>query len=301
MRPVLIASLALAVACESGPQPVRASPEGPGPERVLRAVTFNLYNRPWKREARLRAQVETLAPLSPDLVALQEVARGPLLAGDPAERLAHGLGLGGVRAWHEQNLGVFRTGLALLSRWPLRDVAYREFARSPFWDAKGFLTATLRMGGAEIAVVDVHLASTGDAEIHRSELDELAAHVAGLSRRLPVLLLGDFNLRQGDADLDRFVRRLGADAAGVTGPTWNESYLDDCDAPGGEQIDHVLSIPGPSMKLEFRSARIVVPRTDPHPSDHCPVVADLALVPSPPRFPTIDALLHFSLGLPFWP
>lgn len=276
MPRVLIASVLLVLSCEPGPKMVREAPAPGGPRKALRVVTFNLYNRPWQRQARMRAQVETLAPLAPDLVALQEVAHGAFLAGDPAELLATELGLGGARVWHEQNLGLFRTGLGLLSRWPLRDVTYREFARSPFWDAKGFLAATVQTAAGELAVIDVHLAS-GDREIRASELEELELHARRLAKRAPVLVLGDFNAEP--EELGRFVRRLGAETLPLGGPTWNESYEDDCGAAGGEQIDHLLLIPGPASRLRFLGGGVVAPRTDPHPSDHCPVAADLELVP----------------------
>jgi endonuclease/exonuclease/phosphatase family metal-dependent hydrolase len=280
MRRVRCASLLLALcACESGPQVLRTTTDAGAPRRSIRVVTFNLYNRPWKRSDRLRTQLSTLRSLQPDLVALQEVATGVFLPGDPVAVLSAGLDLGGLRAWHEQNLGLFRTGLGLLSAWPAREVAYHAFARSPFWDEKGFLSATVDTPLGAIAVVNVHLASTRDAAMQRSELDEVAAQVRALAARSPVLVLGDFNLEP--AALARFVENTGADSLyahiAEVYPTWNDSFERDCSEPGGELIDHLFVVPGPAAKLRFRGGRIVVPHDAPHPSDHCPVAAELDL------------------------
>ena len=283
MRRVLCLSAVLAAACESGPRLVRAAPAQVRDAAAIRVVTFNLYNRPWKRAQRLRTQAAVLRRLDPDVVGLQELATGALLSGEPASRFASELDLGGVRAWHEQNLGLFRTGVGLLSRYPLREVEYREFDRAPFWDAKGFLSAVVDTPRGSFAVISVHVASTDDLRTQQSELDQLAAQVRMLAAQRPVLLLGDFNLQPADAPLSRFIAGLGADSlyAHIADlhPSWNESFEDDCGAPGGQLIDHVLTVPGPRAILRFRGGRIVVPPDTPHPSDHCPVTADLELVP----------------------
>ena len=61
---------------------------------------------------------------------------------------------------------------------------------------------------------------------------------------------------------------------------------------------HVLLVPGPVSRLRFRGGRIVAPLTDPHPYDHCPVVAELELVPWR-RLGQLDRMLDFSLHLAF--
>jgi endonuclease/exonuclease/phosphatase family metal-dependent hydrolase len=256
---------------------------GTPPRKPIRVVTFNVFNRPWKRSARIGAQLETLRSLDPDLVALQEVATGWILPGDPIEPLAGPLGLHAVRYWHEENFGIFRTGIAVLSRFELERAEYREFRKHQFWDAKGYLSLTARTPYGPLTVVNLHMASTDDRGIKASEFGELEEYVRGLSAESPVLVLGDFNTERGDPQLESFVRSLGAQSLYSTLPasslssTWNDWFDGDCNAQGGPPIDHILLVPprrGPG-RLSFASGRIVIPPMRPMPSDHCPVFAEI--------------------------
>src|SRR4051812_12813833 len=86
-----------------------------GKAETLDIVTFNLYNRPIWRGARLQKTEELLTALQPDIVALQEVAKVFWWRNDPSERLAHALGLNRSRVWLEN--GVFMTsGVSILTR-----------------------------------------------------------------------------------------------------------------------------------------------------------------------------------------
>ena len=56
---------------------------------TLRAVTFNIYNRPWERAgAPGQYRRGRSAALNADVVCLQEAATGWILPDDPVERLA---------------------------------------------------------------------------------------------------------------------------------------------------------------------------------------------------------------------
>jgi endonuclease/exonuclease/phosphatase family metal-dependent hydrolase len=282
-RALISSLLALAAACDPATMAVRGARRAGSSRSFLRVVTFNVYNRPWERKGRLRTQLAVLRDLDADVIALQEVATGALLSGEPAGFLAEELDLGAVRAWHEQNLGLFRTGLALLARYPVEEARYHEFAEHPFWDAKGYLSASVRTPLGPLTVVDVHLASTGDARIRQSELAELERGVRALSAQGPVLLLGDFNSEPGDPDLKHFIEAVGADSlyahlpAAEILPTWNDSLDRDCSSAGGQTLDHVLAVPGARGGLHIRGGRIVVSPLRPRPSDHCPVVAEVEL------------------------
>jgi endonuclease/exonuclease/phosphatase family metal-dependent hydrolase len=271
-----------AFACSSGPE---FFPAGGGAAREsLRVVTFNLFHERVDRAARLQTQLALLKNIDADVVALQEVATGLWLQGDPFELFASALELEGVRFWHQQNLGVFRTGLGLMAKDPIREPHYQEFTDHRFLDPKGFMSASVQTAKGPLLVVNVHMASTDDRAIKESEFHQLERYVGGLAARGPVLVMGDFNTVPEDGTFAQFLAVLGADTVyrhlSRVHPTWNEWDVGDCSKEGGEAIDHILLVPGPGSSLRFRGAAIVVPRSSPPPSDHCPVMAEISLEPA---------------------
>ena len=193
-----------------------------------------------------------------------------------------------MRYWHEENLGIFRTGIAVLSRYPILKSEYHEFARHDFWDAKGYMHLELALpGGVKLQLVNLHMASTSNAETRSSEWRELATFVKGLQASGPVLIAGDFNTEPTDPALADFVRMTGVRSL-YDGwkniskmRTWTPDYRDSCAQSGDPQaqlIDYFFILPGApgtSGSLEFTDGRIVVPGRPPHPSDHCPVEAEI--------------------------
>lgn len=255
-------------------------------EHGLRIVSFNLYNRPWQRGDRLLAAAETLQALQADVVALQEVAQGLWLPGNPMEIIGSAIGLPHqVRYWHERNLGIFRTGLALLSRYPIEESEYHEFERHRWLDPKGFLFARVMHPAGEIGIINLHIASTRDAEIKTSEFGQLAAFIEGLPRELPLVVLGDFN-EESDTALSReFFKRVEARHLYERYPaltslkTWSPDYEKGCNQPGkGERLDSILTLGrGSGKQWRWQDGKVVISTSQPHPSDHCPVMADLSL------------------------
>jgi endonuclease/exonuclease/phosphatase family metal-dependent hydrolase len=273
------------IACAPVPRMPSRITAGPHPRRFLRVVTFNLYNPPVERRARFSTQLETLRRIDADVVALQEVATGIHLRGEPASFLAEGLGFGGVRFWQQENQGLFRTGLGLLSRFPISQAQYHAFDESILFDPKGYVSATLTLPDGPLTIVCLHLASTEDRRIMASQLHQLARGLDALAASGPVLVLGDFNTEPADPLFVELVANLRADTLwdhlppDAIHPTWNESLEADCSRDGGERIDHVLIVPGKrsDRRWRFVGGRVVTPRIIPHPSDHCAVVADLFL------------------------
>lgn len=260
-----------------------------GAPAKLRIVTFNLYNRPWERRARLDRALEELRKQQPDVICLQEVSTGWILPGDPVVEMAQELHMSFARFWHEENLGIFKTGIAVLSRFPIRAPEYREFKRHGFWDAKGYMLAHLQLpGGTELQIINLHMASTADESIRRAEWEELTTFVEPLKQGGAVVVAGDFNTQPAHPAMTAFATRLGArslydgwkDISRMR--TWTPDYRDPCGSavdPAAQLIDHVLLVPGATgkPKVELAGGRIVVPGRPPHPSDHCPVMAELAV------------------------
>jgi endonuclease/exonuclease/phosphatase family metal-dependent hydrolase len=266
------------------------------PQR-LKAVTFNLFNRPWQRGARLENAAATLHAIDADIVLLQEVAKGWLLGSvDPARMLAESLRMKYVRYWHEENLGVFRTGLAVLSRFPIVSSEYHEFKRHQFWDAKGYMRTTLELpGGFRLQVINLHMASTTNNEILESEWAELSEYVAQLQLQGPVLIGGDFNTEAANPALIKFGQQLKTsnlyehEVFKDIGRwrSWTPSYRETIEvgkfSADSQLIDYFFAAPsattaaGIANTLQFTGGRIVLPPFSPRPSDHLPVVAELLL------------------------
>lgn len=97
------------------------TPYGPLVESRVRVVTWNLWGRLGDWKERSQAIVETLDELRPDLVCLQEVWQEG--HENQAALLAARLGMTSVFATDRTEDGVDQ-GVALLSRWPVTDVAH---------------------------------------------------------------------------------------------------------------------------------------------------------------------------------
>jgi endonuclease/exonuclease/phosphatase family metal-dependent hydrolase len=253
---------------------------------TLRAVSFNIYNRPWERAQRLQTALETLKELDPDIIALQEVATGWILPGDPAALFAKHLKMHLVRDWHEENLGVFKTGIAVLSRYPILSSEYHEFARHDVWDAKGYMSVRIAVPGGTLQMINLHMASTRNEATRRSEWQELASYARTLQHQGPVLIAGDFNTEPTDPALLDFVRETGVtslyeghgDLASMR--SWTPDYRDSCGQasdPASALLDYFFVLPGTAsggQQISFRNGHVVIPSRKPHPSDHCPIVAE---------------------------
>ncbi len=170
----------------------------------------------------------------------------------------------------------FRSGLTILSRWPIvasQGRAFstvrpslRHFFQGETIPRKGFLFARIATPWGELDAYSAHtLADYKETQyrlLRMTELFELAEGVRELSPDRPFVILGDLNSGHGDREFDLFLDLLG---------------LSDPCAPAGKEvcgdprrpkrIDHVL-ITG---KLDAK-ARLVL---DPSLSDHSGFAADL--------------------------
>ena len=157
-----------------------------------------------------------------------------------------------------------RYGTALLSRHPLRDPASHPLPTAPGAEPRGYVTATIDLGGTAVRLVATHLQHDSAAARHR-QAEALASVVSAAPE--PVVLLGDLNAEPGSPELAPLAGHLadawvaGGEGPGATFPS---------DAPH-LRIDGVLVSPGVTV-----TAAAVVPTGA---SDHRPVVADV-LVPA---------------------
>ena len=241
---------------------------------TLRVVTFNLYNRPLQRTARLQSTTAMLRSLEPDLLALQEVSKVLVWRNDPSADLADALGLQRTRFWLEDGWWM-DSGVALLSRYPMHDSAVYKFSKNKFWDQKGFVQSVVDTPFGKLGVINAHMSSTVGGPIKERQFAELQVAVQSLAKSMPVLLLGDFNEQPEAPTLAHFIKDLHAkslyDVAPPQRKTWAGGYGRACDDAKAELLDHMFLI---GDKAHFVRGEIVQPAA-PYPSDHCPVVAEI--------------------------
>jgi endonuclease/exonuclease/phosphatase family metal-dependent hydrolase len=189
----------------------------------IRLATLNVWALPEPisrdPQARIDAIGERLPALGLDLIAFQEV-----WTGDAADRLlAAGRRAGLVHGW-AGNSRIGTGGLLVLSRLPIEDVRFEAFAVTgapekaaanlEYLSGKGFVTVRLSTPDGPLLVVATHLhARYGSSAPHRhvphrtGQAVQLSARFA--RRREPMVVMGDFNFREGETDYRVLTQILG--------------------------------------------------------------------------------------------
>lgn len=235
----------------------------PGPDRArgdeLVVLTWNLhYGVTPGGGVELEEIARTIEAQDPDVVALQEVARGWLLGGavDTATWLSHRLGMD----LEFTGAADPQFGNALLSRSTLTDEQRTALPRGDGAQDRAALSATVVLAdGTPVRVTSVHLHYRSDDD--ETRLDQLDALAADLPDDGAAVLAGDLNAHPGTEEL----ARLDADGW-VTDPgpwagTWPAHDPTD-------RIDWVLV-----RGAELAGTEVL---TSPRTSDHLPVVARVA-------------------------
>ena len=230
-------------------------PDGAGEAPRLRVVVANLYIRNPDPAAAGRA----LVGLGPDVLVVPELdARG--LAGLRAAGLLEQLPHTAVRAdAREETVG-------LLSRLPLRDVAFRAVG------GRALPRATVSVDGVDVRVHAVHpLPPVGGLEpLWRASLDDAARRA--FAAELPVVVAGDLNADRDHAVFRRLLDAGLRDAHDAVGRGLARTWPDRLPLL---HLDHVLVRDGRGAALvPLRVTEERVPG-----SDHRAVVADVAVLP----------------------
>jgi endonuclease/exonuclease/phosphatase family metal-dependent hydrolase len=185
--------------------PITVSPTTPYGSLIesrVRVVTWNLWWRYGDWRSRGEAIAETLKALEPDLVCLQEVWQEG--GENQAAQLAKQLGLQHAFA-QELTEGSVAQGMALLSRWPLRDVAQRALPPTGVKTPNLALRAFVDGPRGPLLVTSTHLTPL----LHRSDkrdaqvraLVEFVAEAdwRSMDEQGRTIIAGDFNASP-DAD-----------------------------------------------------------------------------------------------------
>ncbi len=178
---------------------VTIGPRRDGPLRVMSLNVLHGFPRFAHLEQRLARTALAIQEADADIVLLQEV---PWHWGSSARQLAEETGLNHLylRANGNRWALLFEEGEAILSRYPLRDVAFTELEpRAGFFEHRVALGATADTPWGPVRVFSTHL-THGEPEVNAGQVASLAAFVAR-SGEGPVLVGGDFNAEEHEPQI----------------------------------------------------------------------------------------------------
>ena len=280
---------------------------------TLRFVTLNLWgeNGPW--QARMGLLADSLAPLAPDVIGLQEVREAPGRVPNQAGELARRTGWNHVfapsSAW-----GGGQEGLAIVSRFPIGAQEAQPLPHSI--ETEGRIVLSARVDApADIGAFWVHTThlSYREAEGRKREdqvmfIDQIVTAHANDNVQV---VMGDFNAVPESDEIRWFTgmttldgRRVAYQDAwaranlgtGATGVTWTRAnhYIDSMHWLRPERrLDYIFTTPvRRNRRGTIHGARVVFdePRigddgTRVFASDHFGVVADVQMVAEPTSAP----------------
>jgi endonuclease/exonuclease/phosphatase (EEP) superfamily protein YafD len=223
------------------------------PHRTARIMLSNLY----AANSDITSLIEEIERQQPDVLCLQEVTLR-------WERL---LTLLRSRYPYEKVAARDGTqGIALLSRWPLRNVTVTTMGGSP----SEAIRVTIELPGGPLSLMTMHAYPPMGPSITAARNLQLS-HAAEIAREAdtPFVLIGDLNIAPWSPFYDDFVVDSGLQCArqghGIL-PTWPVGRV----FPALVPIDHALCSPDVRFDAVSRGNYIG--------SDHLPLVVDLAVL-----------------------
>ncbi|PIZ43650.1 hypothetical protein CO181_00490 [candidate division WWE3 bacterium CG_4_9_14_3_um_filter_43_9] len=191
----------------------------------LRVLSFNLLGIPLiskNFDFRMKTIPLEVAKLAPDIVCFQEVWLTKI-----KEILVSEMRPFGYHYYAALEVGVkIKGGLLTFSKYGIRDLAFTKFInKSSFWGDrlmdstfyKGFLDSRIIIGKEEISVINLHLSANYSDEFVRQnhyfqqveeQVSMLIPYVEKISRNVPVILTGDFNLAPHSLFYNKLVHYL---------------------------------------------------------------------------------------------
>ena len=237
-----------------------------GPLRVLSLNMLHGFPRFEHLEQRLDLVVDAIRRHDPDLVCLQEV---PWHWGSVARELSERTGLNHLylRANGNRWTLLFEEGEAILSRYPLRDVAFIELEpQAGLFEHRVVLGATAITQWGDIRVHVTHL-THGDPAVNQVQASTLLDFV-DRSASMPALVAGDFNAREDSPQIQILLSGESSRGSG-----WIDTYrtvhptdpghtccVDDLhrsDEVLEKRIDYIFYVPGAATGQVVSSQRVL--------------------------------------------
>ncbi len=164
----------------------------PFPTDVLRILSLNLWHdfpRFWRQRERLELVAAEVRRQNVDVVCLQEAWWTPR-TGSAVRYLSKRTGMeyAYLRANGNKRAILFEEGVAILSRYPLRDIVWSELQpRAGPFEHRVVLGATV----GEVRIYVTHL-TNGDRRVNHAQAGALQAFVED-PVHIPAVVVGDFN------------------------------------------------------------------------------------------------------------
>jgi endonuclease/exonuclease/phosphatase family metal-dependent hydrolase len=204
-----------------------------------------------------------------DIVCLQETPWRPGM-GYAAARLAAETGMNHayLRANGNRWTIRFEEGLAILSRYPIRQVDFAELLpRAGVFEHRVVLHAVIGAPQGDLEIFVTHL-TNGDAQVNAAQAEDLRRYIEA-TRAGPAIVAGDFNAREDEPQIQSLA------------PAWVDAYrlaqpedagrtccIDDLTAGPAEpleaRIDYIFLAPGADPGYTLVRARRVL--DEPYPS-----------------------------------
>jgi len=255
----------------------------------VRLLTLNTWKCDGAYALRLQAMTRQLGLLSPDVVALQECFASVDGAHDTAAHLARALDLHSAAAharcktrWCDGVPMLSHSGMALLSRWPVRAHVALPLPSDPADGDRVALLCQIDAGPRTLTVANVHLTHLPSAhELRQRQLRTVLEHPWMRVLTNALVVCGDFNAPLRADEFQQFTVPAGVwmDAAQTGGLHPKVT----CPANGGagHDLDHVLSHAAAPLRWTSASLALNSPdgATGVWPSDHAAVCVDGELLP----------------------
>ena len=246
----------------SAPQPRRFVPSYP---QRLRVMTYNIEGHATLlKPHHIEDIAKTILKYQPDVVAINEAHRGTWQArfGDHVEELRRLTHMNGAFGRSYRFLGG-DFGNAVLTRGDVVRASVHDLPGTG--EPRSVFETVVRVNGGVIELYVTHLAAWGsiNSGARDLQLQCLADHVRASA--YPFILAGDINAAPDAAEVQKFLR-LGIASEALARPVPTHRVME-------KQLDHILV----SRGWQVRSARVL----DDGPSDHRPVLVELAPPPSP--------------------
>ncbi len=227
----------------------------------LRVMTYNIEGHATliKGPGHIQAIAAVINQYKPDVVGINEAHRGTWQArfGDHVSQLERATGMHAVFA---PSFSVFggEFGNMILTRGKVISTQVIELPGTG--EPRSLLEATIEMNGGTFNFFVTHTTAWGKLNSATRKTQMECAAVAVATSRYPAIVVGDMNAEPGTAEVQSFLGESGTRLAATDFPPTHKLM--------NERIDHIYVTP------EWQVGKLVV--EDGGPSDHRPVVAELA-------------------------
>jgi endonuclease/exonuclease/phosphatase family metal-dependent hydrolase len=209
-----------------------------GPLRVLSLNVLHGFPRFEHLSRRLDLIAAEIRRQDADIVCLQEVP-WTLHLGSGAQYLAEHTDLNHLylRANGNRRAILFEEGEVILSRFPLRDVAFVELRpQAGFFEHRVVLRATAATPWGDVGVFTTHL-TDGDREVNRQQAESLLSFVAA-SGSGPAVVAGDLNAVPDSTQIETLAQQwTDTRLAASPGDDGFTCCIDDLNAEIAESLD----------------------------------------------------------------